>query len=103
MQVEFRNKALIQLYKDGKSRKYKLPQGILTKFFMRIQQLEAAIDIYDLWKTTSLNFEKLKGFASRYSVRLSEKWRLEFEVEWKDKERTKGNIYVMEISEHYGD
>lgn len=70
---------------------------------MRFEQLEAAIDIYDLWKTASLNFEKLEGSQSRYSVRLSKKWRLEMEIDWENKEKTKGTICIVEISKHYGD
>jgi len=70
---------------------------------MRLQQLEAAINIYDLWKTPSLNFEKLEGFENRYSVRLSKRWRLEVEIDWEDKEKTKGIIYIVDISKHYGD
>ena len=103
MRVEFKNKSLIQLYETGKSRKYNLQQDILKKFFMRLQQLEAAINIYDLWKTPSLNFEKLEGFENRYSVRLSKRWRLEVEIDWEDKEKTKGIIYIVDISKHYGD
>ena len=103
MRVRFKNKSLIQLYETGKSKKYKLQQDILTKFFMRIQQLEAANDIYDLWKTPSLNFEKMESYENRYSVRLSRKWRLEVEIEWEDEEKTKGICYINEISKHYGD
>lgn len=69
---------------------------------MRIQQLEAAINIYDLWKTPSLNFEKLEGFENRYSVRIDNKWRLEMEIRWMDEKKTKGTIYIAEISKHYG-
>lgn len=103
MQIEFKNRTLIQLYKTGKSKKLKLPGSVVKKFFIRIQQLEAAVNIYDLWKTSSLNFEKLKGFKNRYSVRLDKKWRLEMEIEWVDNEKTRGIIYIDEISSHYGD
>jgi proteic killer suppression protein len=103
LRVEFKNKSLIQLYETGKSKKYRLRQDILTKFFMRIQQLEASNDIYDLWKTSSLHFEKMEHYENRYSVRLSRKWRLELEMEWADEEKTRGIVYVDEISKHYGD
>jgi proteic killer suppression protein len=68
---------------------------------MRIQQLEAAVDIHDLWKTPALNFEKLRGFENRYSLRLDRKWRLELEIEWEDKGKTKGTVYIVELSRHY--
>lgn len=101
MQVEFKNRHLVQLYQEGESKKYPLPQGVISKFFMRIQQLEAAIDIHDLWKTPALNFEKLRGFENRYSLRLDRKWRLELEIDWNDVEKTKGTVSIIELSKHY--
>lgn len=103
MQILFRNKHLIQLYETGKSRKYQLPPPVLEKFFMRVQQLEAAFDIYDLWKTTSLNFKRLEGYDNRFSLRIDRKYRLEIEIEWEDEEKTKGKVIILEISKHYGD
>jgi len=103
MEVLIKNNKLKELYVKGKSKKYKIPQEILKKFFMGIQQLEAADSIYDLWKTTSLNFEKLKGFENMYSIRLTKQWRLEMKIEWQNEEKTKGIIDIMELSKHYGD
>ncbi len=69
---------------------------------MRIQELEAAKDIHDLWKKPSLNFERLHGFKNRYSLRLQDKWRLEIEIEWENEEQTEGTVYIVELSSHYG-
>jgi len=69
---------------------------------MRIQELEAAKDIHDLWKKPSLNFERLQGFKNRYSLRLQDKWRLEIEIEWENEEQTEGTVYIVELSSHYG-
>lgn len=69
---------------------------------MRIQQIEAANDIYDLWKTPSLNFEKLEGYENKYSIRVDDQWRLEFYIEWQNKEKTKGIVSIVELSKHYG-
>ncbi|VAX34647.1 hypothetical protein MNBD_NITROSPIRAE03-257 [hydrothermal vent metagenome] len=103
MQIEFRNRHLVHLYQKGKAGKYPLPPGVINKFFMRMQQIEAAVNIYDLWKTSSLNFERLQGFENRFSLRLDNKYRLEIEIEWEDEKRTKGIVYILEISKHYGD
>lgn len=70
---------------------------------MRIQQIEAAHTIHDLWKTPSLYFKKMKGHKPPYSVRVDREWRLEFEVEWSNKEQTKGIIIIKKLSKHYGD
>ncbi len=101
MQLEFRNKYLVELYEKGKCRKYRLQPNITTKFFMRIQQLKAAGDIYDLWKTASLNLEKMEGYDNRYSIRVQDKWRLEMEIEWENEEKTTGTIFIVELSKHY--
>ncbi|MCD4656295.1 MAG: type II toxin-antitoxin system RelE/ParE family toxin, partial [Planctomycetes bacterium] len=61
MNFEFTNKELIKLYKKGKSKKYKLEDHLVKKFIMVIQKIIAAVNIHDLRKTASLNFEKLKG------------------------------------------
>ena len=101
MQVAFKNKHLVQLYQEGKSKKYPLPPEVISKFFMRIQQLETAIDIHDLWKTPALNFEKLRGFENKYSLRLDRKWRLELEIDWNNVEKTQGTVSIIELSKHY--
>lgn len=102
MDVDFRNNNLVELYETGRNKKYKLQPNILRKFFMRIQELEAAKDIHDLWKKPSLNFERLQGFKNRYSLRLQDKWRLEIEIEWENEEQTEGTVYIVELSSHYG-
>jgi plasmid maintenance system killer protein len=101
MDFKFENKDLEKLYIDGKSRKYRLPDDIIDKFFARIQQIEAANDIYDLWNDKGLNFEKLQGFENRYSMRLKQKYRLEINIEWLDKAKTYGEFSIIELSNHY--
>ena len=103
MQVKFANKHIAVLYESGKSRRLILSQSVVEKFFMRILQLEAAVDIHDLWKTVSLNFKKMKGYKERYSIRLDIKWRLEMEIDWQNDEKTIGIIHIIKISKHYGD
>ena len=103
VEFEIRNKNLFDLYYKGKSKKYKLHNYVIKKFSMIIQSLEASPNIYDLWKTASLNFERLKGYENRYSVRLTNKLRLEMEIIWNDEEKTIGKIFILEISKHYGD
>lgn len=100
LEFQFRNKELIKLYETGKAKKYKLQPGVLKKFFMRIQQIEAASTIHDLWKNPSLNFEYLKS-KGIYSIRVDKGYRLE--IEWINEEKTIGKFYIKELSKHYGD
>lgn len=101
--MDFRvdNKDLEKLYTDGRSRKYRLPDDIVDKFFARIRQIESANDIYDLWNDKGLNFEKLQGFESRYSMRLKLKYRLELIVEWQNNVNTVGEFVILDITNHY--
>jgi len=101
MEIRFGNKELEKLYTTGKSKKYRLPNDILDKFFARIQQIEAANSIFDLWNDKGLNFEKLQGTENSFSMRLKIKYRLEMEIDWKNKEMTIGDFIITEISNHY--
>ena len=103
MQIEFENKKLQDLYEKGSCKKYPLEPKLVEKYFMRIQQLEAAVTIYDLMRTTSLKFERMKSTADQFSVRLNRTYRLEFRIGFENKSKTKGKVYIKEISKHYGD
>ncbi len=63
---------------------------------------ERDFDIYDLWKLSSLKFEKLEGFENRFSARLNQQWRLELEMNWENQQKTIALILVAEVSKHYG-
>ena len=39
-----------------------------------------------------MKFEALGGHANKFSIRLNDQYRLEFEIEFSDKEKTKGNL-----------
>lgn len=101
MEFAFNNKELEKLYTTGKSKKLKLPNDIIDKFFARIQQIEAAYTVYDLWNDKGLNFEKLQGHTNLYSMRLKLKYRLEMQIEWKNDEKTIGDFIITQISNHY--
>lgn len=102
MEFEFTKKHLVELYEKGKSKKYPLPSDIIDRFVEVVAVLESAENIYDLWRTPSLNFEKMQGFSNRYSARLGKKWRLEMDIKWKNQEKTIGLIVIDDISSHYG-
>ena len=101
MNFTFRNKELEKLYVTRKSKKLKLPNDIIEKFFARLQQIEAANDIYDLWNDKGLNFEKLTNTENSYSMRLKIKYRLEMDIDWKNNELTIGDFIITDISNHY--
>ena len=97
------DKELVKLYTTGKSKKLRLPEQIIEKFLSTIQKIEASVTINDLLADKGLRFEKLRGSENHYSMRLSGKYRLEMEVEWKDDKQTVGKFHLLSISNHYGD
>lgn len=100
MEVEIDDKELLKLYETGKSKKYRLSVDTLDKFFLRINLIQAAKDIYDLWKDPSARFEKLSG-ENQYSMRLNRKYRMIFEVEWENIEHTIGIFKIVDLNNHY--
>jgi len=101
LEWEITNKELIKLYETGKRKKYRLQPAVLKKFFMRIQQIEAAVTIHDLWKNPSLNFEHLES-KGIYSIRVDKSYRLEIIIDWNNEEKTIGKFNIKELSQHYG-
>jgi proteic killer suppression protein len=103
LNVYIDDKELLKLYESGRSKKLRLPENVIEKFFATIQKIESATSIHDFWENSGLKFEKLKGFKNRYSMRLNIKYRLEIEVSWINSEQTIGDFTILEISSHYGD
>ena len=100
MDVHIDDKELEKLYEAGKSKKLKLRQDVIDKYFAVIQKIDAAEDIHDLWNDPSLNFKK---YEKHYSMRLTHKYRLEMEVKWMNDQKTIGEFHLFKISNHYGD
>lgn len=102
MEIDFRNKNLIELYEKGRNRKYKfVDERLYTKFVEKINRIVAANDINDLRFPPSNHFEKLEGYKNRFSIRLDLKNRLEFEIDFDDDEKTRGKVWIIDISKHY--
>ncbi|MDZ4703546.1 MAG: type II toxin-antitoxin system RelE/ParE family toxin [Saprospiraceae bacterium] len=93
MKVFLDDKELESLYLTGQSRKLKLPEQVVNKFFATIQKIDAAVDIHDLLSDKGWRFEKLKGFEQRYSMRLSQKYRLEMNITWVNESCTIGVFF----------
>jgi plasmid maintenance system killer protein len=99
--VNITNKHLLALYTEGKSKKYDLPPQVVKKYFMRIQQLEAAKTVADLLADTGMKFE---AYKDHYSVRLNQQYRMELDVEWQDENQMVLRVVdIFEVSPHYGD
>ena len=102
MLFDFSNKHLLKLYTEGRSKKYPfMDKALCEKLVERINRIEAAKDIFDLRNPPSMEFEKLAGHPNRFSIRITRKYRLEFEIEFEDKQRTLGRVLIVDVSKHY--
>ena len=102
MKVKIENKHLIELYTTGASRKYRVPANVAVEFVAAVGELQSAVTIYDMWKEhPKRKFERLKGQAISYSMRLTVKYRLELSVNWTDADNTIGDFTVEDVSNHY--
>lgn len=101
MEFEFKDKNLLDLYTKGKSRKYRFEKNVIKNFVKRIASIENANTIFDLWKPPSMRFEKLEGYQNRFSIRINDQFRLEFDIDFEDENKTKGKVKILTISKHY--
>lgn len=101
MDYEFDDKELESLYASGKSRKLKLPPGVAERFVERVARIEAAVTVNDLRNPPSMHFEAMEGYRSRFSIRINNQYRLEFEIDFEDAEQTKGVVTLKAITNHY--
>lgn len=102
MKVSIESKHLLELYTTASSRKYRVPANVAVEFVAAIRELQAAVTIHDIWREhPKRKFERLKGHANRYSMRLNKQYRLELSVAWSDPEKTIGEFTVEDLSNHY--
>jgi len=103
MEIKFAQEYLKELYETGEcnDKKRRFQKSVIAKYQRRIDTLESATRIEDLYVFNSLNFEALIG-TDRFSIRIDLKFRLEFSVETNNGEANFVTIcLIQEISNHY--
>lgn len=104
MIVTFEEEYLRQLYEEGKckDKKHRYQPDIVRRYQKAISFLTYAERIEDLWKQKSLNYEVLSGDkAGLSSIRVNDKYRVEFTVQINDNEPVLTICNVVELSNHY--
>lgn len=104
MIVTFEEEYLRQLYEDGrcKDKKRRYQPDIVRRYQKAIRFLLAASSIEALWTIKSLNYEVLTGNkAGRSSIRVNDRYRIEFVVTPSEDEPVLTICNVMELSNHY--
>jgi len=104
MIVTFEYEYLKSLYETGCSsdKKHRFQPDIIRRYQKAIKFLKAASCIEDLWTIRSLCYEVLSGDKNgRSSVRVNDKYRVEFVVSMNENEPMLTICNVVELSNHY--
>ncbi len=104
MIVTFEEEYLRILYEEEKSvdKKHRFQPDIIRRYQKAINFLKGASSIEALWPIRSLNYEVLSGDkADRSSVRVNDRYRVEFTVSLNEKEPILTICNVVELSNHY--
>ncbi len=104
MIVTFDKEYLEELYTKGKSndKKHRFQPDIVKRYRRCIDTLKHVPSIEALYPIHSLNYETLKGDkSSTSSIRVNDKYRIEFTVSEQDTETIVYICNILELSNHY--
>lgn len=104
MYIEFEKEYLRELYETGKcsNKKYRFQPEIIKAYKRCVEKLIAAHNTETLYRLHSLNYEVLVGDkAGISSVRINDKYRLEFRIENISDEQVLTLCLILEITNHY--
>ena len=104
MVVSFEKEYLKELFETGKcsDKKHRYQLGVIKGYAKCVYRLQEAKCVEDLYKYHSLNYEILKGNkAGISSIRVSDKYRIEFTVRKEGAEPIITVCNILELSNHY--
>lgn len=104
MIVTFEHDYLKVLYEYGRcsDKKHRFQPDIIRRYQKAIKFLKGASSIDALWPIRSLQYEVLSGDkAGLSSVRVNDRYRIEFSVTINEKEPVLTICNVVELSNHY--
>lgn len=104
MLIEFDQEYLRELYEEGKAsdKKHRFQPQVVRGYQKAVKMLEKARRLEDLYCFKSLNYEALSGNKKgRFSVRATEKYRVEFTVRRVGSEEVATLCILLELSNHY--
>lgn len=104
MKIVFEKKYLSELYYKGKTsnKKYRFQPDVIKRYRLRIEILESADCIEDLFPINALGYQVLKGDkVGISSIRVNDKYRIEFSVSKIERETVITVCNILELSNHY--
>ena len=104
MIVVFDKEYLWELYVNGRttSKKYRFQPDIVTRYIKVINTMKVQNNVSDLARLGSLHYEHLKGDKAGFSsVRVNDKYRIEFTEETEGNQKIATICNITELSNHY--
>jgi proteic killer suppression protein len=104
MEIVFEKEYLSELYYNGKvsDKKHRFQPEVIKKYKLRIETLESANCVEDLFQINALHYEMLKGNKKNISsVRVNEQYRIEFTTSKIESETVVTVCNIIELSNHY--
>lgn len=104
MEILFDKEYLQELFCKGKTdnKKYRFQPDIIRRYIRVVSLMQVVDNVSSLRKYNSLNYEKLKGNKEGLSsVRVNDKYRIEFEEQMRDGEVFATICNIVELSNHY--
>lgn len=103
MEVIFNEAYLLEIYKTGLSdKKHRFQPQIIRKYIRVIDLMRETSNVLGLMQYNALNYEKPKGDKTGLSsVRVNDRYRIEFEEHIKDGEAIATICNITDLSNHY--
>ena len=104
MDIVFEKEYLSDLYYKGKTmdKKYRFQPEIIKRYKLRIEALESAVCVEDLFQINSLRYEVLKGDKKGISsIRVNDQYRVEFTINKAESETIVTICNIIELTNHY--
>ncbi|MDR2475459.1 MAG: type II toxin-antitoxin system RelE/ParE family toxin [Bacteroidales bacterium] len=104
MEIKFEKEYLSDLYYKGKTtdKKHRFQPEVIKRYKLRIETLEDADSIEDLYQINALHYEVLKGDKKGISsIRVNDQYRIEFTTSKVESETIVTVCNILELSNHY--
>ena len=104
MEITFEKKYLQELYETGKTteKKYRFQPQVVKRYQARIEILQNATRIEELFRINSLHYKILKGDKNSISsIRVNDQYRIEFTTNQIASETVVTICNILELSNHY--
>lgn len=104
MEIKYAKEYLRELYEEGvcTDKKHRFQPNIVKLYQKRIDTLMGAIRKEDLFPLKSLGFEALHGDKEGlFSIKVNMQYRIEFELDESESEKSITICTLQELSNHY--